>query len=61
MYGNRKMNKTVMIVDDNQRFHDTYKAMLENSDYEVISVCNEEEALSKLKEKKPDLVIINIY
>ncbi len=55
------MNKTIMIVDDNQRFHDTYKAMLENSDYEIISVCNEEEALSKLKEKKPDLVIINIY
>ncbi len=49
-----------MVVDDEQRFHDTYTAMLEDSDYEVISVYDGDEALSKLEEKKPDLIITDI-
>ena len=54
------MNKTIMIVDDEQHFHDRYAAMLEDSDYEVISVYDGDEALAKLEEKKPDLIITNI-
>ncbi len=54
------MNKTIMIVDDEQHYHDTYTAMLEDSDYEVISVYDGDEALSKLEEKKPDLIITDI-
>ena len=42
------MNKTIMIVDDEQRFHDRYAMMLENSEYEVISVYDGEEALKFL-------------
>jgi two-component system response regulator VicR len=60
MYGDRKINKTVMIVDDEQSFHDAYTAMLEDSDYEVISVYDGDEALLKLEEKKPDLIITDI-
>jgi CheY-like chemotaxis protein len=55
-----KMNKTIMIVDDEQHFHDTYTEMLENSEYEVISVYDGEEALVKLEEKRPDLIITEI-
>ncbi len=60
IYGNRKMNKTVMIVDDEQSFHDLYKAMLEESGYEVISVYDGDEALLKLDEQRPDLIITEI-
>ncbi len=55
-----KMDKTIMIVDDEQPFHDLCTAMLEDSDYETISVYDGYEALSRLEEKKPDLIIIDI-
>jgi CheY-like chemotaxis protein len=54
------MNKTVMIVDDEQHFHNTYTEMLEDSGYEVISVYDGDEALLKLEEKRPDLIITEI-
>ncbi len=54
------MNKTIMIVDDEQHFHDRYTAMLEDTEYEVLSVYVGDEALSKLEEKKPDLIITDI-
>ncbi len=41
------MSKTVIIVDDEQHFHDRYRAMLDNTDYEVISAYDGEEALAK--------------
>jgi CheY-like chemotaxis protein len=49
-----------MIVDDEQHFHDRYAAILNDSDYEVISVYDGEEALLKLEEMKPDLIITEI-
>ncbi len=54
------MNKTIMIVDDEQHFHDTYTEMLEDTEYKVISVYDGDEALLKLEEKKPDLIITDI-
>ena len=56
----QKMNKTIMIVDDEQSCHDLYEMMLRNTDYEIISVYDGVEALTKLDEKKPDLMIIDI-
>ena len=52
--------KTIMIVDDEQPFHDRYSEMLEDSDYEVISTYEGDEALSKLGENRPDLIITDI-
>ncbi len=54
------MNKTIMVVDDEQHFHDLFKVMLENTGYEIISVYDGEEALSKLEETRPDLIITDI-
>jgi CheY-like chemotaxis protein len=54
------MNKTVMIVNDEQSFHDTYTEMLEDTEYEVISVYDGDESLSKLEEMRPDLIITDI-
>lgn len=54
------MEKTIMIIEDEHNFHILYAAMLENTDYGIISAYDGHEALSKLEEKKPDLIILDI-
>jgi CheY-like chemotaxis protein len=51
--------KEIMIVDNEQAFHAFYSEMLKDTDYEVISAYNYYEALSKLRENQPDLMIID--
>ena len=51
--------KTIMIVDNEQLFHDFYYEMLKDTDYEVISAYDCYEALAKLRENQPDLMIID--
>ncbi len=52
--------KTIMIVDDEQPFHDRYSEMLDGLDYEIISAYEGDEALSILGQKRPDLIITEI-
>ncbi len=54
------MSKTVMIVEDDQSFHDLYTAMLEDTDYRIIRAYDGDDAWAKLEEKKPDLIILDI-
>ncbi len=54
------MCKTIMIVEDEQNFHTLYEIILEDTDYRIIHTSNEDEALSKLEEEKPDLIILDI-
>ncbi len=54
------MGKTIMIVDDDQTFHDIYAEMLEDTDYRLIHAYDGDEALSKLEQEKPDLIILDI-
>ena len=54
------MNKTIMIVDDEHHFHALFKVMLESTGYEIISVYDGYEALEKLEETRPDLIITDI-
>ncbi len=49
--------KAIMIVDDEQPFHDFFSEMLDGTDYEVISAYDGDEALSKFEEKRPELII----
>jgi DNA-binding NtrC family response regulator len=49
--------KSIMIVDDEQSFHNFFSEMLDGTDYEVISAYDGDEALSKFEEKRPDLII----
>ncbi len=51
--------KIILIVDGERSFHDFYSDILEDSDYIVISVYDRDEALSKMEEMKPDLIIID--
>ncbi len=54
------MSKTVMIVEDDQSFHDLYTAMLEDTDYGIIHAYDGDDALAKLEEEKPDLIILDM-
>ncbi len=49
-----------MIVDDEQHFHDLYEVMLEGTGCKIIHAYDGDDALSKLEEKKPDLIILEI-
>ncbi len=51
--------KEIMIVDNEQTFHDFYSEMFKDTDYEVISAYDCYEALAKLREYQPDLMIID--
>ena len=51
--------KIILIVDGERSFHDLYSDMLEDTDYLIISVYDKDEALSKVEEMKPDLIIID--
>jgi len=54
------VDKTIMVVDDEQVFHDLYSEMLEDTDYRLIHVYDGDEALLKLEEDKPDLFILDM-
>jgi len=54
------MSKSIMIVEDDQIFHDIYAEMLEDTDYRLIHAYDGDEALSKLEQEKPDLIILDI-
>ena len=54
------MAKTIMIIDDDQVFHDLYTEMLEDTDYRLIHVYDGDDALLKLEEEKPDLFILDM-
>ncbi len=54
------MTKIILIVDEKKYYHDLYAEMLKGSDCDIINVYDGEEALSKLEENKPDLIITEI-
>jgi CheY-like chemotaxis protein len=54
------MCKTIMIVEAEQNFHTIYETILQDTDCRIIHACNVGEALSKLEEEKPDLIILDI-
>ena len=54
------MSKTVMIVEDVHAFHELYEKMLEDTNYELVHTYDGSEALSKLHEKRPDVIILDM-
>ena len=54
------MIKTILIAEDEQNFHDLYEVMLEGTCCEIIRAYDGHEALEKLTEKKPDLIILDL-
>jgi len=54
------MPKRILIVEDEDPFHILYKAMLEGNDYDIVSAYDGDEAMEKVEQAKPDLIITDI-
>lgn len=54
------MNPKIMIVDDDQKLCDLYRSVFTAQGYKVLLAQNGEEALSKVTEEKPDLILLDI-
>lgn len=52
--------RTVMVVDDNPDIITIVKTILEGKGYSVLSASSGQELLNLLKDKKPDLIILDI-
>lgn len=54
------MSKNIMIIEDDQSFHDLYTELLEDTDYKITCTYDGEEAMEKLEGGKPDLIILDM-
>jgi len=54
------MTKTIMIVENEEDMQHLYSMMLEELDCEIIRAYDGGEALQKLEETTPDLIILDI-
>lgn len=52
--------KKILVVDDEVDFIEVIRLRLEANDYEVITALNGEGALKKIKDEKPDAVLLDI-
>jgi len=59
-YEEVKMGKKIMIIDDEADLCATIKAQLEASGFNVLAVLSGQEGLDKVKDYKPDLVILDL-
>lgn len=53
-------SKKILIADDSPTIVEITKAMLKEEGYEIITACNGAEALQKIGEEKPDLVLLDV-
>jgi len=51
----------ILIVDDQPHVHEYFSAELGDEGYEVVSASDAADALGRLKDLKPDLVILDLY
>ena len=52
--------KKILVADDEVDFLEVIKVRLETNGYDVVIAVNGEEALQKLKDEKPDAVLLDI-
>lgn len=50
----------ILVVDDDPDIREAIGAVLESHAHQVIAACDGEEGLSKLKEERPDLMILDL-
>ncbi len=50
----------ILIVDDDPDFVEITRLILESNNYEVVSASDSSEALEKMHQEKPDLVLLDI-
>ncbi|MFH1147346.1 MAG: response regulator [Pseudomonadota bacterium] len=50
----------IMVVDDDPDMRETLEMILGAAGYTIVTACNGEDCLGKLKEEKPDLLILDL-
>ena len=58
--GGQELKKSMLIVEDEQVFHDLYTEMLKDTDYRLIHAYDGDDALLELEKEKPDLIILDM-
>jgi CheY-like chemotaxis protein len=53
-------NAKIMVVDDDPDMRETLEMILGSAGYTVVTACNGEECLIRLKEEQPDLLILDL-
>jgi len=54
------MNPTILIIDDDQKLNELLKGFLSDFGFSVLAAIHPEKGLQKLKQKSPDLVILDL-
>lgn len=54
------MSKHILVIDDEEGIRDSFKMALEDSQYFVETAENGEEGIKKAKNKKPDLIFLDL-
>jgi CheY-like chemotaxis protein len=52
--------RRILVIDDDPIFVKSTKAVLESHGYQVDSARNQEEALARMSQEKPDLVLLDV-
>lgn len=55
-----KTMKKILLVDDDPDFVEGARIVLEKSDFEVVTASSGKECLERIKEERPDLIILDI-
>jgi two-component system, OmpR family, alkaline phosphatase synthesis response regulator PhoP len=53
-------NPRILIVDDDPDFIEVTSRILKTRPYEITSACNGEEGVQKIREQRPDLILLDI-
>jgi len=54
------MAQTILVIDDDHDFSDAVTTMLQSQGYAVITADNGKEGFKQAKEKKPDLILLDV-
>jgi CheY-like chemotaxis protein len=54
------VSKTILIVEDDEELQELYVAMLEGIDCQIVHAYDGDEALVKVEESAPDLIVLDI-
>jgi len=55
-----QMNPKILVVDDDENIVEAIKAILESRAYRVVTAFNKEQALERVRDSEPDLIILDV-
>jgi DNA-binding NtrC family response regulator len=60
MKAEKEHKQSILIADDEQDFLDLFKNLFEKNGYDVRTVKKGSEIISQIKQKKPDIVLLDV-